>query len=286
MPTSTSRASTLTATSRQVSIGGHDLYTLTLLPRDLAAEEEPWLVFLHEGLGCTAMWHDFPHRLVQLTRKPALVYDRQGYGRSGPRPQPPGIDYLHREAETLLPALLDHFGIETPVLIGHSDGGTIALLYAARFPQRVTGVIAEAAHVLVEAVTLEGIRATVEAFQKGDLNARLARYHGEHTREMFYYWADIWLSEAFQGWNIEACLPNIRCDVLVLQGLSDRYGTVRQAKAMAEGIGSRARQCLIRSCGHAPHREAPRRTLAAMRQFILNSQGALGPGKENSDDSC
>ncbi len=286
MTTGTTHAPALAATTRHVSIDGHDLHTLTLAPRDRAAQEEPWLVFLHEGLGCTAMWHDYPHRLVQATGRPGLVYDRPGYGRSGPRRQPPGIDYLQREAEKGLPALLDHFGIEAPVLIGHSDGGTIALLYAARFPQRVAGVIAEAAHVLVEAVTLEGIRATVAAFTAGDLNARLARYHGGHTREMFYHWAGIWLSEAFRNWNIEACLPDIRCDVLVLQGLSDGYGTVRQANAITGGVGSRARQCLIPACGHAPHREAPRRSLAAMRQFILEGREAPDPGEEDNSASC
>lgn len=269
------KASLLEATSRHVSIGGHDLYTLTLTPPNHKAGTNPWLIFLHEGLGCTAMWHDFPHRLVQATQRPALVYDRQGYGRSSPRRQPPGVDYLHQEAEVLLPALLDHFGIETSLLIGHSDGGTIALLYAAQFPQRVAGVIAVAAHVLVESVTLAGIRDTVEAFQRWDLCARLSRYHGARTHEMFHHWADTWLSESFRNWNIEACLPKINCEVLVLQGLADRYATVRQVKAITEGIGSRARQCLIPSCGHTPHRETPRRTLEAMRQFILNECGSI-----------
>ncbi len=282
-PPNTAFASTLSAKSRHVQVGGQELYTLTLTPRDRPAPEAPWLVFLHEGLGCTAMWHDFPHRLVQATQRPALVFDRQGFGRSAPRRRPPGLNYLQEEAETLLPALLDRLDIDAPVLIGHSDGGTIALQYAALHPRRVKGIITEAAHVLVEPITLEGIRTAREAFQQGGLYERLARYHGTRTREMFYHWADIWLADAFRPWNIEACLPRIRCDVLVLQGLADNYGTLRQVKAITDGIGSRARSCLLPSCGHAPHREAPRRTLAVMRDFILCGHGSPDPTAANGD---
>ncbi len=282
-PPNTAFASMLTTKSQRVRVGAQELYTLTLTPRDPPAGKAPWLVFLHEGLGCTAMWRDFPHRLVQATQRPALVYDRQGYGRSAPRRRPPGLDYLQEEAETLLPALLDRLDIEAPVLIGHSDGGTIALQYAALHPRRVKGVITEAAHVLVEPITIKGIRTTVAAFQEGGLHARLAYYHGSRTREMFYHWADIWLADAFRSWNIEACLPRIQCDVLVLQGLDDRYGTPRQVKAITDGIGSRARPLLIPSCGHAPHREAPRRTLAAMYAFILSGHGSPDPTALSSD---
>ncbi|MDJ0809550.1 MAG: alpha/beta hydrolase [Desulfobacterales bacterium] len=280
-PLSTAFASTLTAESRHVRVGAQELYTLTLTPRNLRADKAPWLVFLHEGLGCTAMWRDFPHRLVQATQRPALVYDRQGYGRSAPRRRPPGLDYLQEEAQTHLPALLDRLDIEAPVLIGHSDGGTIALQYAALHPRRVTAVITEAAHVLVEPITIRGIRTAVSAFQQGGLHTRLAHYHGRRTREMFYHWADIWLADAFRSWNIEACLPRIRCEVLVLQGLADHYGTLRQVKAITDGIGSRARPLLIPSCGHAPHREAPRRTLAAMRDFIIDGHGSPDPTAED-----
>lgn len=286
MADNTRPPTTVSSDSRHLSIGGQDFYTRTLTPQDCMVSEGPWLIFLHEGLGCTEMWHDFPERVVNATRRPALVYDRQGYGRSAPRRGPPGIDYLQVEAETVLPALLDHFGLRNPILVGHSDGGTIALLYAARFPRRVTGVIAEAAHVMVETVTLDGIRATVEAFRRGDLEARLSRYHGARTRAMFFNWADTWLSEEFRSWNIEARLPEIRCDVLVLQGLTDRYGTARQASAIVRGIGPRACQVLLPSCGHAPHREAPRRTLAAIQQFILSGHSPLDPNTEEVEVSC
>ncbi|MDJ0720193.1 MAG: alpha/beta hydrolase [Desulfobacterales bacterium] len=281
-----SSATALTATSRQVSIEGQDIHTLTLTPGDRAAVEGPWLVFLHEGLGCTAMWHDFPHRLARATRCPVLVYDRQGYGRSSARRRPPTTGYLQEEAETTLPALLDRFGIQAPFLIGHSDGGTIALLFAARSGQRAGGVIAEGAHVFVETVTLEGIRATVDAFERGGLADQLSRYHGTRTREMFYHWADVWLSGAFGDWNIEAWLPQIRCAALVIQGLDDPYGTVRQVEAIAGGIGPRARAYLIPSCGHAPHREAPRRTLEAMRRFIQAGCRTREPQAASRNVSC
>jgi pimeloyl-ACP methyl ester carboxylesterase len=140
----------------------------------------------------------------------------------------------------------------------------------------VAGVVAEAAHVLVEEVTLAGIRTTVEAFRHGDLEARLARYHGRQTRATFFNWADTWLADAFRDWNIEACLPQIRCAVLVLQGLDDPYGTSRQATAIAAGIGARARQVLLADCGHTPHREAPRRTLEAIRDFSARLTEARG----------
>ena len=285
-PPSTDFASTLTAKSRHIRVGAQELYTLTLTPRVRPEVNGPWLVFLHEGLGCTAMWHDFPHRLVQTTQRPALVYDRQGYGRSAPRRRAPGLHYLKEEAETLLPALLARMDIEAPVLIGHSDGGTIALLYAALHPRRVKRVITEAAHVLVEPITIKGIRTTVEAFQRGGLHAQLARYHGGRTREVFYHWADIWLADAFRSWNIEACLPRIRCDVLVMQGRDDPYGSLRQVKAITDGIGSQARPCLIPSCGHAPHREKPRRTLAAMRDFILYGHRSSDATTESGTLTC
>ncbi|MDJ0856870.1 MAG: alpha/beta hydrolase [Desulfobacterales bacterium] len=286
MPRQTPIVSALNAASRQVAIDGLDIHTLALTPVDRAPVEGPWLVFLHEGLGCTAMWHDFPHRLANATQTPALVYDRRGYGRSGPRRRPPGVDYLQEEAETILPALLAHFGIGTALLIGHSDGGTIALHFASRFRQRVIGVIAEAAHVFVESVTLEGIQVAVEAFEHGGLRDQLSRYHGAHTRDMFYHWADVWRSEAFRNWNIEACLPHIRCAVLVIQGLEDRYGTIRQVDAITNGIGTRARRYLIPSCGHTPHREAPRRTLAAMRRFILENARAPLPAAADGSAPC
>ncbi len=286
MPPQAPIVSALSATSRQLSIDGQDIHTLVLIPGERASAQGPWLVFLHEGLGCTAMWHDFPHRLAHATRKPALIYDRHGYGRSGPRQRPPGVDYLQEEAETVLPALLDHFGIETALLIGHSDGGTIALLFASRFGRRAAGVIAEAAHVFVETVTLEGIHATVDAYEHGELKDQLNRYHGARTREMFYHWADVWRSGAFRSWNIEACLPHIRCEVLVIQGLDDGYGTLRQVEAIAGGIGSRAHRYLIPSCGHAPHREAPRRTLAAMRRFILKDGRTHLPAAADRSDPC
>ena len=286
MPSRAPLVSTHKATSRQVPIGGRDIHTLILTPGDEPAVEGPWLVFLHEGLGCTAMWHDFPHRLAQATGKPALIYDRQGYGRSGPRRRPSTVGYLQEEAETILPALLDHFGIEAPFLIGHSDGGTIALLFASRFRRRAAGVITEAAHVFVETETLEGIRATRHAFEHGGLEDQLSRYHGTRTREMFYHWADVWLSAAFRDWNVEACLPLIRCATLVIQGRDDPYGTVRQVEAIAGGIGPRARPCLIPSCGHAPHREAPRHTLAAMRRFILAGRRTPDPETAGRIASC
>ncbi len=227
----------------------------------------PVLVFLHEGLGCIEFWRDFPSRLAEATDLEALVYDRQGYGGSSPADAPRGADYLHVEALEYLPAVLRAEGIERAVLVGHSDGGSIALIHAAHHPQTVA-CITEAAHIFVEEITLAGIRAADGIYRETDLSEKLSRYHGEKTDQVFRAWVETWLSAEFRNWNIEAELPRVRVPVLAMQGKDDEYGTPAQVRGIVEGVNGPAEACLISDCGHTPHKEQPDKALAAMAEFI------------------
>jgi pimeloyl-ACP methyl ester carboxylesterase len=229
----------------------------------------PVLVFLHEGLGSLAMWKDFPEQLCRAAGCRGLVYSRPGYGRSTPRPPGErwGVDFMHRQAEQLLPALLDALQVPRPyALFGHSDGGSIALIHAARFPERVAAAIVLAPHILVEAFGLQSIRAAREAYLHGDLKTRLARYHDD-VDSAFWGWNDIWLAPAFEAWTIESLLPQGRCPVLAIQGVDDPYGTMAQI----EGIADRwpGTQLLkLEACGHSPHRDQAQAVIAASADFL------------------
>ena len=229
--------------------------------------DRPVLVFLHEGLGCTAMWKTFPQRLCAATGYTGLVYDRSAYGRSSPARRPRTIHYLHEASLQELPAVLE--GVipgREHILIGHSDGGTIALLYAAERPARLRGVITEAAHVFVETDTRDGLEATVTAYKAGKL-AGLARYHGEKTDAVFWSWAATWTAPWFRSWSIEYALPAIEVPVLVLQGKDDQYGTPAQVAAIVAGRPER-HGVLVEGSGHAPHADQPDVLLGLMREFI------------------
>lgn len=232
-----------------------------------AVADGPVLVFLHEALGCDSMWKGVPTALSDATRLPFLTYDRLGHGRSGPLPGPRDERYLEVEAYEVLPAVLEASGVTDPILVGHSDGGTIALMYASR--RRVRAVVAEAAHVFVEEVTLAGIRAAVETWDTTDLDSRLARHHGDKTAALFRAWAETWLSEPFRSWNVESCLAGVAAPVLVVQGADDEYGTLRQVEAIAGGVSGPSRTLLVPGCRHIPHLQAPDTVLPAIADFVL-----------------
>jgi pimeloyl-ACP methyl ester carboxylesterase len=230
--------------------------------------EFPVLVFLHEGLGCQAMWKDFPERVCGITGCPGLVYDRIGYGKSSPERSIRTIHYIHEYALFELPFVIERLLPDRPyILIGHSDGGTIGLIHAAEKPIQLEGVITEAAHVFVEPETLSGIRDTVDAFGKGQME-RLYHYHGDKTERVFSSWSDTWLSDWFQSWNIEYLLPSITCPVMVMQGLDDHYGTKRQVDAIISGVSGFVEPVLLDKCGHSPHRDEPEAVAARMCVFI------------------
>jgi pimeloyl-ACP methyl ester carboxylesterase len=240
------------------------------LRRERAAR--PLLVFLHEGLGSVSMWRDFPARLCEAADCRGLVYSRPGYGRSTPREPEEfwDVDFMHRQAEQVLPALLEALDVDTaarpPWLFGHSDGGSIALLHAARFPDRVAGCIVLAPHILVEDLSVTSIDATRRAYLETDLRERLARHHDDPD-SAFWGWNRIWLHPPFKEWSIEAELAAIRSPLLAVQGLDDEYGTLEQIRGIARRV-PQTELLELPDCGHSPHRDQPDRLVAAARDFI------------------
>jgi pimeloyl-ACP methyl ester carboxylesterase len=230
--------------------------------------ETPHLVFLHEGLGSIAQWKGFPAALCTATGLPGLVYERWGFGGSELLTLPRPRDYLNREAERALPQVLEACAITRPILIGHSDGGTIALLFAAAFPERPLACITEAAHVWVEEVALAGIRAAITAWRTTDLEARLARYHGAQSETVFRGWAETWTQPEFRDWSMVTALRAIVCPLLVIQGLDDEYGTTAQVETIVQQSGGPAAPLLIPGCAHVPHHQAQGTVLEAMSGFI------------------
>ncbi len=230
----------------------------------------PLMVFLHEGLGSVSMWRDFPARLCAALGCRGLVYSRPGYGRSTPRPPHErwAPDFMHRQALELLPAFLGAVGVHEPVwLFGHSDGGSIALICAARRPaSAVAGTIVLAPHILVEDISIRSIEEARTAYESADLRSRLARHHDDPD-SAFWGWNRIWLDAAFRSWSIEAELGRIACPVLAVQGLDDAYGTLAQIR----GIRAQAPQTELlelSACGHSPHRDQPEALIAAAQDFF------------------
>lgn len=232
----------------------------------------PVMVFLHEGLGSVAMWRDFPARLCEAAGLRGLVYSRPGYGRSTPRApgEAWGPDFMHAQAREVLPALLAALDVQRPWLFGHSDGGSIALLYAAMFPQALRGAVVLAPHILVEEISVASIAKAREAYLQTDLKQRLGRYH-EDADSAFWGWNDVWLSPAFRGWNIAEEIAAIRCPLLAVQGLDDEYGTLEQIRGIARRV-AQAQLLELPQCGHSPHKDQPEAVIAAVKAFV-NPQG-------------
>jgi pimeloyl-ACP methyl ester carboxylesterase len=235
------------------------------------AEDAPGrpLIFLHEALGSIALWRDFPAALCARAGRPGLVYERLGHGRSDPLPGPREPGYLHDEARRLI-ALMDGLDIQAADLVGHSDGGSIALLAGALAPQRFGAIVTMAAHVRVEAVTIAGIRAAADAYRDTDLGQRLARYHGAQTDALFKAWADTWLSAPFADWNIEADLKPLSARVLALQGESDEYGTLDQLARIGRAVGGPVETWEVPGAAHQPHLQARDAVLERVAAFIAD----------------
>lgn len=232
----------------------------------------PHLVFLHEGLGCSSMWGDFPKLLCKVTGCPGLLYDRLGYGLSSPAASVRSQRYLNDYALQELPATLKKTIANAPyLLIGHSDGGTIALIHGAQQPPHLQAIITEAAHVFVDPETIAGIKAAKKAWDQGKLQ-KLNNYHGEKTENVFRSWVDTWLAPSFKSWNIEHLLPTIEVPLLVIQGKNDQYGKERQVHAIARQSSGYSETGLIENCGHIPHQEAQESTLQLMTDFIEKMQ--------------
>lgn len=251
-----------------LAVGGASLRArLMLQPRSLP-DSRPPLVFLHDSLGCIASWRDFPARLAVAAGCDALVYDRRGYGESDPVPaEPRSSRYLEEEADALV-AVLDACGIPAATLFGHSDGGSIALLAAARYSARVRAVVTEGAHVFVEDVTLTGIRNTSALLETTGLRDRLAVLHGAKADRVVSSWVETWLRPDFRDWNIEEFLPRIEAPVLVIQGEHDEFGTGAQVDAIVGGTGERGEPLVVPGVGHTPHRDAADEVIEATVRFL------------------
>ncbi len=236
---------------------------------DVGGAHRPPLVFLHEALGCIRMWKDFPDRLCQRTGLNGVVFDRQGHGRSDPMTSQRPLDYLDHESFERLPALLDELGIGQAAFFGHSDGGTIALMFAARFPGRVHSCVTEAAHVFVEHETREGIEKAVKAYRTTDLKKKLHSYHGDKTDAVFRAWADIWLAPEFMAWSIEQQIKGVTSPVLVMQGEDDEYATMEQVWRIAGNVSGTVETRLVPGCGHVPHLQAMDKTVEISSEFLV-----------------
>jgi pimeloyl-ACP methyl ester carboxylesterase len=232
------------------------------------AGAEPVMVFLHEGLGSVAQWRDFPAQVAAATGCRALVYDRYGYGQSdvleeARRP----IRFMHDEALVALPQMLRTLEVQNPVLVGHSDGASIALIHAGA-GNPVRGVVAMAPHVFIEPICISSIRKAAHTFETTDFAQKLGRYHRD-VRKTFYGWADVWRDPDFERWDIrDDYLPGVRCPVLAIQGHDDEYGTMAQLDEIARRVAGPCELLKLEKCGHSPFRDRAQETLAAVAAFI------------------
>ncbi len=230
------------------------------------------LIFLHEGLGTSEQWKDFPKLLSNKFTFPALMYDRYGYGKSQRISGQRQMNYLDEEARIFLPQILIRLGLENSglILFGHSDGGTIAAFYASFFSEQVLAAIIEAPHFFLDHISLRGIKDVVKAYQKTDLKEKLSKYHGENTDSMFNTWTGILLSDEMQHWNAEHLLKKITCPVLAIQGTDDNFGTLGQIESIRDHSQGEVELLVIEGCGHIPHHQARKKTLDATISFLKN----------------
>ncbi len=234
-----------------------------------APGDAPTLVLLHEGLGCVSLWKDFPERLSEATGHGVFVYSRTGYGKSSPCTLPRPLTYMHTEGQEVLPALLDVIGFRDGILVGHSDGASIAAIHAGSHTDlRVRGIVLIAPHFFTEEVGLEVIHQSRIAFHEDDLRDRLIRHHGQNVDCAFRGWNDAWLDPGFRDWNLEEFLPRIAVPVLAMQGRDDGYGTFAQIRAVENQCAGPVTVCALDDCGHSPHRDQPDAACKAMAKFI------------------
>ncbi|ABD09338.1 Alpha/beta hydrolase [Rhodopseudomonas palustris HaA2] len=262
-----------------LTIGEHQLEYRIIGP---SPDEAPTLVLLHEGLGCVGLWGDFPDKLAAATGAGVFVYSRAGYGQSSPAALPRKVDYMHREALDVLPQLLDSIGFRRGLLIGHSDGASIAAIYAGGVPDhRVRGVSLIAPHFVVEDISVQSIAEIKTAYETTELRAKLARWHSD-VDNAFYGWNGAWLDPAFRAWDISDHLAYIRVPLQIVQGADDQYGTRRQIEIAEAECYCPVETVILRNTGHAPHREAAEATLGAVADFanrLLQGHGEAAHGQ-------
>lgn len=247
-----------------MNLDGREIEVAQIRARAFAA---PTLVFLHEGLGSVALWRDFPAQLVERSGFGALIYSRVGNGFSAVLQAPRTPSYMHDEALVMLPKILDAFAIERALFVGHSDGASIALIFAARYPERVAGVAALAPHVFVEELSLRSIAAIRTQYVGGELRKRMAPHHTD-VDATFYGWNDIWLNPEFRAWNIKSEIERITAPILCIQGCDDEYGTLAQIDAIAARAQAPVDRVILARCGHAPQRDRTDMTLATIAGWL------------------
>ncbi len=254
-----------------ININGKSLFYEFINSRFLCADS-PVMVFLHEGLGCSKQWKGFDKEISDILKIPVLVYDRYGYGLSEEIREPREPDFLEQEATSFLPEIFKKLEIQdhNKILFGHSDGGTIAIIYASLFPEKVLGIITEAAHVFIEDITKEGLSETIEIYKSSKLREKLEKYHGEKTDAMFNSWTGVWLSPEMSDWNIEHFLPVIKCPVLAIQGENDNYGTYKQLESIQNNTSGKTEILYLPECGHIPHHQAKDVVKRVSVEFVNN----------------
>jgi pimeloyl-ACP methyl ester carboxylesterase len=250
------------AVTREVVVDGKRLETV----RYDDDPARPAIVMLHEGLGSISLWRDLPQRLCERTHCTVVAYSRSGYGRSDLLREKREPDYMHHEGEVVLPALLRELGIERPILFGHSDGASIALIYAGRYPSDVRALVLEAPHVFVEEISVRSIAEAKTAYATTDLPEKLGRHHADPDTT-FAGWNDIWLDPRFRDWNIESSVDRVRVPVLLIQGEADEYGTTAQLDAIAARIAG-TETLMVPGAGHSPHRDSQELVIARTAAFV------------------
>ncbi|OSQ46637.1 alpha/beta fold hydrolase [Thalassospira alkalitolerans] len=253
-----------------VTVDGISLSCQRITPTRVAPDA-PTIIFLHEALGTIRMWRDFPAKLATATGHPVIIYERRGHGKSDPHgdndvPRP--IDFHNIESDVYLHGLITELGLDRPILFGHSDGATIALKYAARFPTHIRAVISEAAHVCVEDVTIAGINDAAAIYANTDWKSKLERHHFFQTDVVFRSWVDTWRQPEFRDWQMIDELPNIICPMLVIQGDDDQFGSDEQVHTICGKVTGPVTKLILPDCGHIPHFDQPDRVIAASLEFL------------------
>ncbi len=227
----------------------------------------PPLLLLHEGLGSISLWRDFPAKLAAETGRETVVWSRRGYGRSSSLPKPFGPGYMHEAAAEEVPAVIEALGLPEPVLVGHSDGASIALIHASKPVLPVSGLVLLAPHVFVEDVSVRGIEQAKDLFRSTDLKERLSRHHDD-AEAVFRAWNDVWLSPGFRDWSIEGDLSSVTAPLLLIQGVDDQYGTLEQLARIERGVSSSVDRLVLNDCGHSPHRDQQPAVIDAISSFL------------------
>ncbi|MET0193167.1 MAG: alpha/beta hydrolase [Hyphomicrobiaceae bacterium] len=252
-----------------------------MIPGD--ALTQPTLVFLHEGLGCVGLWRDFPDKIAARLGARALIYSRFGYGQSDGLTAKRTPRFMHEEALKVLPDLLDQFGIDNPLLVGHSDGASIAIIHAAASERPVSGLALMAPHVFVEQVCVDSIAHVRDTYRTGPLKSRLAKYHA-HVDDAFLGWADVWLEPAFRQWCIEGLVASVEAPMLLIQGRDDEYGTLEQLDRIETRATAPTERLVLDRCGHSPHRDQEAAVGAAIVAFAKDVRRSFRQDKPSKGD--